>query len=154
MQAIQQLRQLGYTITTNGDKINATYTGDDHPDPATVRLLLEELRAHKQDAITYLQQRDTLPLTLDGADPAEEARARGQLRQRGFFLMFSQTLGEQVAVVEHDRFRQDVPQGIPIYALAEIRLLQQGVKAGTVRTIADLRLLHSAKKNLKGVIVR
>ena len=82
MQAIQQLRDLGYTITTNGDKINATYTGQGHPDPATVRPLLDELRAHKAEAVDFLRQRDTLPLTLTGADPAEVARASEQLRRR------------------------------------------------------------------------
>jgi hypothetical protein len=49
---------------------------------------------------------------------------------------------------------RDVPQGIPVYTLAEIRLLQQGVKAGTITTIGDLRTLHAAKKHLGGVIVK
>jgi len=88
-----------------------------------------------------------------GADP-DRARATEQLRQRGFFLMFSQALGEQIAVVEHDRFRQSGPPGIPVYTFQEIMLLQQGIDTGTIINIEDLRLLHEAKKRFKGAIIQ
>jgi hypothetical protein len=76
------------------------------------------------------------------------------MRRLGYFLMQSRALGERIAVVEHDRFRMNVPQGIPSYSLKEIRLLEQGVKAGTVKTIGDLRQIHAAKREMKGVIVK
>jgi len=97
---------------------------------------------------------DCQPLSLAGADPAEVAQAREQLRHRGYFLMHSQALGGQVAVMEQDSCRQNVPQGLPVYTLAEIGLLQQGVEAGNIVSIGDLRLLHEAKSRLGGVIVR
>jgi len=154
MQAISELRNQGYTISLDHDDLVIKYTGAGHPDPATVKPLLEELRAHKAEALDYLRQRDVLPLTLAGADPDEVAKAKEQLRRRGYFLMASQALGERIAVVEDDRYRPDTPQGVPVYALAEIRLLQQGVEAGHIVSIADLRLLHTAKKKLGGVIAK
>jgi hypothetical protein len=97
---------------------------------------------------------DNLPLNLAGADPAGEALAKEQMRRQGYFLMHSQALGERIAVIEHDRCRQSVPRGVPVYTLKEIRLLQQGIEAGNIISIADLRLLHSAKRDLKGMILK
>jgi hypothetical protein len=93
------------------------------------------------------------PLTLAGADPDEEARASEQLRHRGYFLMHSRALGERIAIVETEAGRRQVPQGLPVYTFQEIRLLQQGVEASRIVTIADLRALHETKK-LGGVITR
>jgi hypothetical protein len=152
MQAVSDLVVQGYTLSVNHDDLVIKYTGQGRPDPATVRPLLDELRTHKQDAINFLLQRDTLALTLAGANPDEVAKAREQLHRKGYFLMHSRALGERVAIVEHDHYRQHVHPGIPVYTLAEIRLLQQGIEAGTVQTIADLRLLHTAKR--MGVIVK
>ncbi len=154
MNPIIELESAGYRFTLGGDQqIRYTLAPGKEVDPATVRPLLEQLKENKQDALAYLRERDTLPLTLAGADPSEEARAKAQLKRRGYFLMFSHALGEQVAVVEHDRFRQNVPAGIPTYTFEEIRLLQQGAEAGTIVNIGDLRAVHSAKK-FKGAIIR
>lgn len=89
-----------------------------------------------------------------GADQNDAARATEQLRWKGYFLMDSQALGERIAVIEHDRFRQGIHPGIPVYTLEEIRLLQQGIEAGTIVNIEDLRLLHEAKKRFKGAIIQ
>jgi hypothetical protein len=152
MQAIDSLKNQGYNLSVDHDDLFIKYTGPGHPDPATVRPLLDDLRAHKQEAISFLRERDTLLLTLAGADPGEIAKAKEQLRRQGYFLMHSQALGKHIAVIEHDRCRQNVPPGTPTYTFHEIRLLQQGVEAGHIVSIADLRLLHTAKR--MGVIVK
>jgi hypothetical protein len=159
MKIVSELESAGYQFTLNGDQIRFNLAPGREVDPEIVKPLLEELRVHKQEVLDYLRQReetppdDTQPLSIASADPDRVARATALLHSQGHFLMLSRALGERIAIVEHDRFRQDVPQGVPVYTLAEIRLLQQGIEAGIVRTIADLRLLHEAKKRLGGVIV-
>ncbi len=62
MQAISGLSRQGYTISVDQDDLVIRHTGQGHPDPATVRPLLEELRQHKQEALEYLQQQTSTSL--------------------------------------------------------------------------------------------
>jgi hypothetical protein len=150
MNIVSELEHAGYQFTIYGDQIRYALAPGREPDPATVRPLLQALKEHKAEAITFLRQRDGRSLALDNADPEEISRARHQLRQRGYFVMHSRILGGQIAVAETEACRRRVPQGIPVYTLAEIRLLQQGIEAGTIWTVHDLKLLHEAKKRLGG----
>jgi len=61
---IVELVRLGYRFEIHGDKVRYSYHGPDRPDPATVRPLLETLKARKPEVVTYLK--------------AESARAIGQ----------------------------------------------------------------------------
>jgi hypothetical protein len=82
------------------------------------------------------------------------AEIREHIRRRGFCLVRSKALGETIAVVDSDHHRRLAPAGYVTYTLAELILLAEGHQAGHITTIGDLRLLHSAKAKLKGVIVR
>jgi hypothetical protein len=193
MRAIDELQKLGYTLTIDRNEIVVKHIGQGHPDPATVKPLLDDLRAHKQEAIAYLRQREqtpatdtqprqghpdppaetpatrskgeppetppdeSQPLALAGADVAEVVKGRELLKAQGYFLMHSRALEEQIAVITTEADRGRVPgrfKGIPVYTLAEIRLLAEGVKAGDLQRVADLRLLHTAKKKMGGVILK
>lgn len=54
MQAIDELQKLGYTLTIDRDEIVVKHTGQGHPDPGTVKPLLDELRQRKREALVYL----------------------------------------------------------------------------------------------------
>ena len=154
MNPILDLERAGYQFTLDGDSIRYTLLPGREVDPATVKPLLEQLKKHKPDAIAFLRQRDDLPLSLTGVDPGEVALAWSQLKHRGYFVMLSHALGEKIAIVEDEADRLRVPQGVLAYTFEEIRLLQQGVEAGNIVTIGDLRLLHSSKKRMCGAITR
>jgi hypothetical protein len=174
MNLILELEHVGYQFTTDGDQIRYSLAPGNEVDPSIVKPLLAELKAHKQDALEYLRQQeeaaatrrqgiseppetpsdDSQPLSIAGADVAEIQKGWALLRAQGYFMMHSQALGERIAIVEHDHYRQNVPRGVPVYTFQEVRLLEQGIKDGTVRTIGDLRLLHETKKHLDGVIIK
>jgi hypothetical protein len=71
MNVVKQLRLLGYRVTAKGADLALTYYGAGQPDPARVRPLLEELRQHKAEAITYLASEAAVPISR--RSEAEEA---------------------------------------------------------------------------------
>lgn len=82
------------------------------------------------------------------------ATCRETIRRQGYCLIKSQALGETIAVVESEHHRNLAPAGSITYTLHELELLAEGYKAGHIVTIGDLRLMHSTKKKLGGVIIR
>ncbi len=162
MDAIGRLENIGYRFTLDGDQIHYTLApGHGQPDSVIVKPLLEELRTHKQEAITFLRQREQGPadqaLIIGAADEmnALGAACRERLRRQGYCLVKSQALGgEIIAAVDSDHRRRLAPAGHVVYTLTELELLAEGVRAGHIVSIGDLRLLHEAKKRLGGVVVR
>jgi hypothetical protein len=71
MRAIKELRNLGYELNCENEKIIATYTRQGHPDPVTVKPLLAELKEHKAEAIAYLRQQTPGPLYQQMEDDLE-----------------------------------------------------------------------------------
>ena len=55
IEAVRKLAHMGYRFIVNGDTIKAKYHGTGKPDPATVRPLLETVKAHKPEAIYFLK---------------------------------------------------------------------------------------------------
>ncbi len=60
MEAIRQLEGQGYSLSLNGDKIQAKKKVGFAPDANKVVLLLDEIRAHKSEAIAYQKLRDSV----------------------------------------------------------------------------------------------
>jgi len=56
IEAVRTLASLGYQFTLAGETIKAKYYGNGKPDPDTVRALLETVKAHKPDVLTYLSK--------------------------------------------------------------------------------------------------
>ncbi|MGD0620907.1 MAG: hypothetical protein ABSA82_00325 [Thermacetogeniaceae bacterium] len=165
MNAVLELERAGYSLTIDGDQIRYALAPGREVDAATVKPMLEELRAHKQDALVYLRQRppaDADKLTTGTPDEciALGAACREQIRQKGYCLVRSANLGgavlggEVIAVVDSDTRRNLAPAGYVTYTLRELELLAEGYQAGHIVTIGDLRLLHIAKKKLGGVIIK
>ena len=68
-EAMNRLREEGYSITLKGDKLRLHYERDGEPGPE-VDPLFEELRAHKKEAVTFLREvqekLEPLPLETPG----------------------------------------------------------------------------------------
>jgi hypothetical protein len=96
------------------------------------------------------QSSDNELLTVSAADPA---KGRELLRQQGYFIMYSQLLCEDIAVVEHDDDRRYAPVEYVTYTLEELTLLADGHRQGHIVTLGDLRQLHQAKKLFQGRII-
>lgn len=60
MDIIRDLEGIGYELTLKGEKIVFRYCHDGMP-PAQARHLMEELRAHKAEAVEYLRRAQPLP---------------------------------------------------------------------------------------------
>ncbi len=64
MKILTDLKALGYSITLEGDNIRLKYLGiGEHPSEAEP--LIEALKAHKAEAVTYLRSKQPLPY-VDG----------------------------------------------------------------------------------------
>ena len=56
MEVLSRLREVGYRIEVNDDKIRCHWRGEGKPDPEAVRPLLEELRSHEAEALVALRE--------------------------------------------------------------------------------------------------
>jgi len=55
IEAARKLAHLGYRFTVNGETIEACYEGPGKPDPAQVRPLLQTVKEHKGEVLTFLK---------------------------------------------------------------------------------------------------
>ena len=56
IEAVRKLAHIGYRLMVNGENIKARYEGQGDPDPSQVRPLLETVKAHKPEVLTYLNK--------------------------------------------------------------------------------------------------
>jgi hypothetical protein len=54
--AVMSLANMGYRFTVNGGTIKAKYQGPGKPDPEKVRPLMEVMKEHKPQVLSYLVQ--------------------------------------------------------------------------------------------------
>jgi len=100
-----------------------------------------------------MNHQDSEPLTLDGANADEMHSGSEMLRRQGYFLMHSSILCEDIVIVESEDARR-YATGHATYTLHELELLRNGYQDGYIVTLADLRLMHIAKKLFKAKIIR
>lgn len=100
MNPLISIQAAGYSATLEGDNIRLRFVGEGEPDAATVRPLLDELRAWKSEAITYLQ----------ALKPAPEEPQAGLVTP----LAAAPTLA-LVAAMQHPLYRP----GLPIFEQPE-----------------------------------
>jgi hypothetical protein len=93
METVERLRELGYLLTVDGDKLSATYTGEGQPNPITVKLLLEELKEHKQEALDYLRHQAPANLFKPVHD---ELAALWQAGTRGYLEQHRPELAKEI----------------------------------------------------------
>lgn len=117
---IDRLQEEGYSITLDGDKLRLRYERDGEPG-SEVGLLLGELRAHKEEAITLLREvhGEPEPLPLETlakppqAPPAVASEAQGS-------LPLTQT-GEKVLTIQEPQTPRH-PQGQPSAKMASVKI--------------------------------
>jgi hypothetical protein len=56
IEAVSKLSKLGFAFEVAGDRLRYRYEGSGTPDPDQVRPLLEMVKAHKPDVLTYLRK--------------------------------------------------------------------------------------------------
>jgi hypothetical protein len=99
MKAIGELRNQGYALSVDHDVLVIKYTGQGHPDPATVKPLLAELRAHKQDAIIFLRQEEQSPVALY-QHVSNELAGLWQAGTRGYLEQHMPELAQEIDQAE------------------------------------------------------
>jgi hypothetical protein len=80
IQATWKLTHLGYRFTVvDSNTIRAKYFGPGDPDPAQVRPLLEVVKAHKPEVLSYLSENEEVA-TCDCGAPAWGTDADGKMK--------------------------------------------------------------------------
>ena len=78
MEAILALEQLGYTFTFDGTSMLYVHRGEEL-DPEEVQPLLEDLRRHREAAVSFLQKRASREARRAAAFEAEAAALLDQM---------------------------------------------------------------------------
>ena len=68
MDVVARLREAGYWVRVEGDRIKCSWQGEGKPDPETVRPLLAELKAQKAEALETLR-RESAEVEAPTVDP-------------------------------------------------------------------------------------
>lgn len=55
IEAVRKLAHMGYRFTVNGETFKARYEGPGKPDAASVRPLVDMMKAHKPEALYFLK---------------------------------------------------------------------------------------------------
>lgn len=143
MRAIRELEKIGFRFYLSGGGIKYTFQGSTKPDPDTVKPLLAEIKAKKEEAIHYLQG--------EPVDPRKEGqKARELLKAQGWCAVKSKALGGEVVLWVKDgkvavpaRWQENVR-----YTMEELRALAQAPKINE----EGLRKIHQAKKLFNGTV--
>ena len=61
IEAVQILKAMGYRLKVDGEAVCYEWQGAGKPNPSQVRPLLEVVKAHKAEAISYLAQKQEAP---------------------------------------------------------------------------------------------
>lgn len=78
MDAILALERLGYTFTLNGTRMHYVHRGEEL-DPEEVQPLLEDLRRHREAAVSFLQKRESREARRAAAFEAQAAALLDQM---------------------------------------------------------------------------
>ena len=112
MKAIQDLRRLGYHFEVIGENIKYRYAGDGDPPPGDeINFLLNEIKANKEAAMTYLQLE------------AETRKALKQLKEKGYVKIWSEKIDKEVYIIPDAKTRASLPIEAVAFTFSEIREL-------------------------------
>lgn len=111
MEAIQELRRIGYRVFREGENIRCVYDGEAVPDPQKVTPFFDELKARKSEALAYLRLE------------AETQKAIKQLKKHGFVKIWSNKIDREVYFIPDESARVLPPLGAVIFTFTELREL-------------------------------
>lgn len=129
MKAIQDLRRLGYHFEVTGENIKYRYVGDgDPPEGDEINFLLNEIKANKEAAMTYLQLE------------AETRKALKRIKEKGFAKIWSDKLQKTVYFIDTPKDRTKIPVEGVAFTLTELReLTARRVSPEELKEIYDKR---------------
>ncbi len=143
MKVVRELEKLGFSLWLDGDNIKYHFQGESKPEQATIKPLLDVLKARKPEAVRYLQGRPVDPR-------CEGKKARALLNKQGWCAVKSQALGGEIVIWANDG-KVIIParwQGNVLYSMDEIAALAAD---GGV-TEEGLRRVHEAKRIFGGTV--
>ena len=121
---IEQLDDLGVSITSNGEKLSLK------PASRVPEQLMNEIRLYKSDLL------DVLPNDEELDDIVRH------VREDGYVLLWSNVLEDSVAFIQKDYDPMELPLAFTPYTLDELCMLF----ADNSLSADSLRLIHIAKK--------
>ena len=129
MKAIKDLRRLGYHFEVTGENIKYRYVGDgDPPEGDEINFLLNEIKANKEAAMTYLQLE------------AETRKALKRIKEKGFAKIWSDKLQKTVYFIDTPKDRPKIPVEGVAFTLTELReLTARRVSPEELKEIYDKR---------------
>jgi len=111
VEAIRELRQIGYRVFKEGENIRCVYDGEAAPDPQKVTPLFDELKARKSEALAYLRLEE------------ETHKALKQLKKHGYVKIWSNKVDREVYFIPDESARFLPPPGAIIFTFSELREL-------------------------------
>ena len=70
MDVVARLREAGYWVRVEGDRIKCSWQGQGKPDPDTVKPLIDELRQHRAEVLETLREESVVdPFDPDYSPP-------------------------------------------------------------------------------------
>lgn len=111
MEAISELRRIGYRVFREGGNIRCVYDGEAVPDPQKVTPFFDELKARKSEALAYLRLEE------------ETHKALKQLEKHGYVKIWSNKVNREVYIIPDESARVLPPLGAVIFTFSELREL-------------------------------
>lgn len=111
MEAILELRRIGYRVFKEGENIRCVYDGEAAPDPQKVTPLFDELKTRKSEALTYLRLEE------------ETHKALKQLEKHGYVKIWSNKVEREVCFIPDEKARVLPPLGAIVFTFTELREL-------------------------------
>jgi hypothetical protein len=128
MKLLTECRRRGIELSVNGDKLRV-----EHPQGAVTDEIREALRRHKPALMELLR----------GPTTEDVAEATRQLRARGWALLDSAALGEQVALCKDvAAARQHLAKGTVAFTMDEVMLvIDANLPASELHSVIKAKLL-------------
>lgn len=140
---LDRLQEAGISVSVDGDDLVL------NPGSKVPSDLLENIRLNKPQIMDALRQSKPAVVSAPSAWHANEVARR--VIEEGTCLFWSDLFGETIAFVLDDSYRDQVPYGVVVYRLPEIKLLFPGGASAT--RPSTLRLIHEAKKEADARVI-
>lgn len=128
MDAIQELRRIGYRVFRAGGNIRCVYDGEAAPDPQKVTPFFDELKARKSEALAYLRLEE------------ETHKALKQLEKHGYVKIWSNKVEREVCFIPDEKARVLPPLGAIVFTFTELReLTARGASPEELKRLCDER---------------
>lgn len=141
---LEHLEKIGVQVNIANDKLQF------RPGQAVPSELIPEIKAHKQELIVRLRDRDK-PKLADASHQWHAETIAAAVQKEGVSIFWSEMFSEMIAFIHNDTFKSHVPCSIVAYTDKELKELFGEGKSSL--SAESLRLIHEAKKAGGGHII-